>query len=304
MILITSYENPDLDGTACIFAYSELLKKQGREVEPGIFGMPHREALFVLDKLKLSVPAAKAFDKVILVDASDTFGISDKINPADVIEIIDHRKMNQVEKFPNATVQLEFVGAAATLVAERFQKAGIEPSEQSKVLLYSAIVSNTINFKNMVTTDRDRKVAEWLNPQLPGNFVQDMFVHKSKIDSVRGALEGELSNWEQYGFHLGVSQLEIVDAEEFVKKNFEEIKSALISFKKKYNLTHCFLIVIDTLKAYNIIVCFDDTLPLLEKTLNIKFENNVAKTDHILMRKEICPKLWAALAQQASAAKS
>ena len=110
-IIITSYSDPDLDGTASAIAYAELLQNQGKNTKVAFFGTPHREAQFVLKTfgIKTPVQAENIFnqeDKLILVDASDLRGISNFINPKQVIEVIDHREVNQTGEFPNAKIQI------------------------------------------------------------------------------------------------------------------------------------------------------------------------------------------------------
>ncbi len=115
-IFITGYNTLDLDGSSCAFAYAELLRKQGKDAAAGIFETLKKEAEFVFKKFKITpLEDANKLVKnsdVILVDASD-LKISSKIKPEQVIEIIDHRKLHEAHKFPNAKVQIELIGAAA-----------------------------------------------------------------------------------------------------------------------------------------------------------------------------------------------
>ena len=185
-ILVTGGEEPDIDAAACAYAYAELLRHEGKDALAVSFGRPHIEAEFVFDFLKIPGLAkgdaeVKECKEVILVDASELHVISPAIDPKKVIQIIDHRKSNDAHKFPNAKVQIELVGAAATLIAEKFFAKKQTPSREAAVLLYSAIVSNTINFKANLTTDRDRKMANWLKPLcgIPENYIHQMFEHKS-----------------------------------------------------------------------------------------------------------------------------
>jgi len=102
-ILITSYVNPDLDGTAGIIAYAEYLNKTGSKAKIGVMGSPHEEAKFVLDKFNFDYPNSiidsNNFDEIILVDCSDLNGLEGKISPEKVIKIIDHRKIHEAHKF-------------------------------------------------------------------------------------------------------------------------------------------------------------------------------------------------------------
>ena len=201
-VIVTCYTRNDLDGTACAYAYAEFLQKKGTNSVGAIFGKPHREAQFVMDsfKIKKLSDANKIINrntKIILVDASDVYGISPKINTKNVIEIIDHRKFNTVENFPNAKTQIELVGAAATLIAEKFYSEKISMSKESALFLMSAIISNTINFKGIVT-EKDKKMYMWLDRQakMPKKFVHKMFLHKSTFNKpLKQIIEDIFQTW-------------------------------------------------------------------------------------------------------------
>jgi inorganic pyrophosphatase/exopolyphosphatase len=67
------------------------------------------------------------------------------------------------ERLPDSTF-IEYVGACATLIWERFKREGLQDliSTVNANLLYTAIFSNTLNFKSLVTTERDRIASEEL----------------------------------------------------------------------------------------------------------------------------------------------
>ena len=58
-ILVTGYCDPDLDGTACMIGYSELIQKQGINASPGIIGKPHRETKFLSETIGIKLPLIK-----------------------------------------------------------------------------------------------------------------------------------------------------------------------------------------------------------------------------------------------------
>lgn len=298
MKLVTCYLRNDLDGVACVYAYSEFLKKNKIDAIGAIFGKPHREAKFVMDRFKIkNLQKADKFvnsnEGIILVDASDIRGISPKIDPSKVIELIDHRKMNEVEKFPNAKPQIEFVGAAATLIAEKFYKNKIPISKESSRLLITAIVSNTINFKASNCTERDVKMYKWLSKQVkvPKSFYHKMFVHKSKFTKpLKKIFDEDFSSIMLNGKNFGIAQLEILNADKFVKNNLNNIKKVLSQIKKEKSQDLIFLTCIDTEKGFNIFVTIDEnTENLLASTFDVKFSNGVAKRPGVIMRKEITP---------------
>ncbi|MBI3103755.1 DHH family phosphoesterase [Candidatus Daviesbacteria bacterium] len=295
-IIVTGYSNPDLDGTASAIAYAELLKKKGKNATAALFGTPHREAQFVFKTFDIDKPAQaenilNQVDKLILVDASDLRGISNLIDLKQVIEVIDHRKVNQADKFPNAKIQIELVGSCATLIAEKFFKEKIMITSSSAALLYSAIISNTVNFQADVTTDRDKKMCDWLVKQfdLPENYVHKMFVAKSVFGKpLKEVLCDDFATFEFSSKQLGVAQLEIVNTDDFVYKNKNEIQKALTKIKKEKNLDLIFLSLIDLEKIKNTFMVIDESSKkLLEQTLGVRFVNNISRQEGIMMRKTI-----------------
>ncbi len=297
-IIITAYQNPDLDGTACAFGYAEFLQKNNKNAVAAIFGTPHREAQFVLKKFNIpklndAEKIVAEVDEIIIVDASDLRGLSDKIDPQKVTEIIDHRKVNEAHKFPQAKVQIELVGSAATLIAEKFYNNQTTISEYSAALLYSAIVSNTVNFQARVTTKRDHKMANWLKTKftLPKNYTEEMFANKSQFNKpLKEIIFDDFATLELPNCRLSIAQLEIIKVDNFIKENIIEIKKILNELKKEKTLDLIFLTCIDLEKAFNKFVIIDEpSQKLLEKALKIKFNNCIAKKNGILMRKEIVP---------------
>jgi manganese-dependent inorganic pyrophosphatase len=303
-IAVTSYENPDVDGTACAYAYVELLRKKGKNAKLVIFGVPHREAQFVIKKFGIQLGRKMGVlgnsDSVILVDASDLKGISNDIDKDKVIEIIDHREVNQADLFKNAKVQIEMVGAAATLIAEEFMKDNIEPSRESACLMCSAIMSNTLNFKANVTTGRDRKAFDWLNriAKLPEGYVKEMFGYKSdfgdkRIDEI---MMDNFSSPKIGGKKFVIPQLEVIELDKLLERELGGIKNFLSRIKEKTGLDYAFLTSIDLDDGFNKFVAVDEkTKSLLERALGINFEGDVAKRDGVLLRKEIIPILKAYL---------
>jgi inorganic pyrophosphatase/exopolyphosphatase len=229
-----------------------------------------------------------------LTDASETIGLSEKINPDQVIEIIDHRRDNAKEEFKNAKAQIELVGACATLITEKFIKEKIKPSRESAILLYLAIVSNTINFKNKITTSRDKNAAKYLKQKykIDKNLIHQMFLHKSNLSdkTIEELFEEDRFVNIHAGKRFTIFQLEIAEVEKFVSQNKEEIILELEKIKVGEKAVITFLSCIDLEKAENTFVAPDkSTQKFLSKTFGVRFENQIARHKGIIMRKEIVP---------------
>lgn len=294
--LVTAKINPDLDGVASAYAYSRLLQKQQQNATEGIFGHPHVEVQYLIDRFQIDDIAYSPsghFDSFILVDASDVAGMPQVIRPEDVIEVIDHREFHRAkELFPRAKIQIEKVGAAATQIAERYQNANVSIDRNSAILLYGAIYSNTLHLKASVTTQRDQSAIEWLQKQtqIPQGLIHDMFVAKTEAASrsVENVLQ---SDWKEFILDskcIGIAQLEVLQLDDFIRDYLDQILKVLDDLKQKHHLQFAFLTAVDLKQDFNIFVTKDeDAQSLLCKILGVEFKNSVGKRVGLLLRKEL-----------------
>ena len=235
-------------------------------------------------------------ERVVLVDASELRDLDKFIKPETVIEIIDHRKVNDAAFFKNAKIQIELVGSAATLIAEKFYMNKIEISRDAATLLYGAIISNTLNFRSKNTTDRDRRMAEWLNKKFkfPQTFADDMFRAKSDVAAEKLAqrIEADFA-WFAFGIRkIGFAQLEIMDAKIVAETRKTEIFNILNTLKTKENLDDIFISLIDLGAGYNIFIAENPSMQsILANILGVMFQDDIATRPGFMMRKEITPLL-------------
>jgi inorganic pyrophosphatase/exopolyphosphatase len=143
-----------------------------------------------------------------------------------------------------------------------------------------------------VTTDRDKAMAKWLltKVKLSKTYVKEMFEYKSNLSNPLDLLISELATFTIGKKQLGVTQIEIVRADEFITQKVAEIKQKLVNSRIHRQFDYIFLTCIDVETATNTFVAIDlDTENLLSKVLGVTFENGIAKRKGILMRKEIVP---------------
>lgn len=305
MLIVTSYDSPDLDGIACSIAYSELLNKLNIKSIATYSGNLGLEVDFV-KKYSEFFPISHHvgeydFDsKFILVDTADPDAIESTIPANKVIEIFDHRQLVYIEKFINAKSHIESVGSCATLIAEEFIKNKVDPSKGSAIYLHSAIISNTINFKNSVTTVRDIDCANWLQTfsKIDNNFAYDMFKSKSNVNgqNIYSILAQDFAIKEITNKKIGISQIEMVDIDRMNSDLHDALIESLTRLKSENNLDFIFFTGIDVFKGFNIFYTVDnDSSILFSKATNIPNLFPGYKTSSIIMRKQIWPKVEAVL---------
>jgi inorganic pyrophosphatase/exopolyphosphatase len=89
--------------------------------------------------------------------------------------------------FRNIQIQNDKIGAAATIIVERFLENKIVMSYKTAKLSYLAIASNTLNFKSNNTTKRDIDAFDYLQSEFKfdSKLIHDMFIYKSQFSDIK-----------------------------------------------------------------------------------------------------------------------
>lgn len=294
MIILTSYKNPDIDGIAGMYALKELYDILGIKCNYYIFGKQQFEVDIICKKYNIQLSRTKELnidDKFILLDCNDLTNVNKKIKSENVIEVIDHHNTSpKTSELKNAKLDIQQVGAMATLIVEKFLENNIKISKNSAILLYHAIASNTINLKAPVTTNRDKKAFKYLETQYPNlinrHCINEVFQKKSDIKDIQRTVLSDLKIYED---NIIIAQLEITNIEDFVHTNLAELKKILTIISEDYKTNNVVLNIIDILKGFNVILFLEETSQIrkLIKNNHLKSFNNAIKTKHIIMRKDI-----------------
>lgn len=293
--IVTSYIKPDIDGISSMYAMVEYLRKTGYDAEYYYEGQLKKEVTIILETYNIelkNIAQINADDEVILVDTNCLEYIPKAVNENQVVEVIDHHRMTEwISKQTNIKTQIKMIGAAATLVAERFKNNNIEISKEAAILLYNGIISNTMNLKISMTTKEDIQMAEWLKSkcsEITNEKTRDIFIKKSEIlDRLREEIEVEFKDpFVTISWSMG--QLEIANVEDFLEKNEDKVREVLKTVKQENDVEYMSVNCMDIINGYTIIVAEDEnTATLIGKTINVKFEKLKAKINKLVSRKEI-----------------
>ena len=98
--------------------------------------------------------------QVILVDHNEQSQAVDGLEEADILEIIDHHRIGNLETGAPVFFRNEPVGCTATIVYTMFREQGVEIPGDIAGLLMSAILSDTLLFHSPTCTSIDRNAAE------------------------------------------------------------------------------------------------------------------------------------------------
>ena len=98
--------------------------------------------------------------KVILVDHNERSQAVDGIEEAEIIEIIDHHRLGDIETVSPITFRNQPVGCTATIINQMYEENEIEVPREIAGLLCGAIISDTLLFRSPTCTPLDERTAK------------------------------------------------------------------------------------------------------------------------------------------------
>lgn len=226
-----------------------------------------------------------------LVDVSDPKFFDPIVRDDDVVGIIDHHTGFESywrERLGDAA-NIEFVGAACTLVYERWQQAGKlqDMSSLSARLLICGILDNTLNFRAGVTTSRDIEAHDQLmkRADLPKDWPAQYFADCQR--SITADLETTLQNdtktiLDDLLLPASFGQVVIWNARELLEQR-PLIAATMGAMQRDWAVN---LVSIEEGTSY-FLADNSQTQAKLANLLGITFTDGVAKTDHLWLRKEV-----------------
>src|SRR5918998_5263176 len=180
------------------------------EITEQVMEVHYRAAIAVDDK-KVPIGVVTRTDllnpkprRVLLVDHAEIGQSVAGVEQAEVVEILDHHHIGDIETTKPVRATFDPVGSTSTLVIERLRPNGMEPSRSSAILLPCAIMSDTVILNSPTTTERDQAAVEYLGRVLaldPVALGGEMFEATSDLEGVpaeaivtRDAKEYEVSS--------------------------------------------------------------------------------------------------------------
>lgn len=242
--------------------------------------------------------------KIILVDHNEFSQSVRAIDKAEVLEVIDHHRINDFSTKRPVAFRNEIIGSTATIVATMFRENQIPIPQNLAGLLLGAILSDTLKFQSPTTTDKDRRTANILAAIADldiDDFASDMFSVGADIQgrSISELLNQDIKYFEIESCKTMVSQV-ITSSFSRLEGRQEEIQSVLDEFTRKKNLDLCLMIFTSILDNGSIVFCSGDKSDWALEAFPDKEDETHSLQEGVLSRKvQIIPRLTAAIQKYA-----
>ena len=100
--------------------------------------------------------------RIILVDHNEATQAVEGFDQAEILEIIDHHRIGNLETTGPVYFRNVPVGCTATILYQMYSEQGLTPSREIAGLLLSAILSDTLVFRSPTSTPQDEAAAKAL----------------------------------------------------------------------------------------------------------------------------------------------
>ncbi len=160
--------------------------------------------------------------RVVLVDHNEMAQSVPGLEQAEILEIIDHHRLADIQTGAPIYFRNEPVGSTATIIAGMYQERGLLPSNRLAGLIASAIVADTVMFKSPTATLRDHRMAERMariaNVSLEelGQVIFSASISDSK--SSESLLFGDFKDFHIADHDFGVSQITCIDSKHMMER--------------------------------------------------------------------------------------
>jgi len=271
------------------FAKEEVLKHK----ESGYPILDENEQIVgMMNRYHLLRPRRK---RVVLVDHNEAGQSVPGLEEAEIMAIIDHHRIADIETTNPIYLRNEPVGSTNTIIADMFRERGLIPTPKMAGLIAAAIVSDTVMFKSPTCTDRDVKAAQRMarianiSIESLGKLIFSTSISKKSTEEM---LTRDYKEFHIGGHPLAVSQVTCMDSPVILERK-EELLEKMRKIRIEKRLAMMILMITDVLLegTHILYVGSDETI---QQAFSVTPRENTAFLPHVMSRKkQVIPMLSA-----------
>lgn len=234
--------------------------------------------------------------QLILVDHNERTQAVDGLDEAEILEIIDHHRLADIQTKNPITVRNEPVGSTTTIVAGMYQDKGLMPTAKMAGLMAAAIVSDTVMFKSPTCTQRDIDVANRM-ARIANISLQALgqVIFSASGGGAKSAEEIFRTDYKEFhiaGHNLAVSQVTCMDSDQLLQRKGEFLQ-LMSSLQKKQGFDMVILMITDVLLEGTQLLFVGDR-DSIRQAFNVEDAEDVVFLPKVMSRKkQVIPMLSA-----------
>ena len=225
--------------------------------------------------------------KVVLVDHNEASQSVHGLEAAEILEIIDHHRLADIQTTNPIYVRNEPVGSTNTIIAGMFQDLGLMPSEKMAGMMAAAILSDTVMFKSPTCTPRDIRTAERM--ARIANITLEELGREIFSADLEGKTPKELLGMDYKELLIGdnalaVAQITCVDSSDMLRRK-EEFLPLMKTMAKEKNLSMMLLMITDVLLEGTVLLYVGDE-DIIRQAVNAHPKDGAVFLPRVMSRKK------------------
>lgn len=209
--------------------------------------------------------------RLILVDHNEKTQAVDGVEEADILEVIDHHRVGDIQTVNPIFMRCEPVGSTCTVVAGLYDEAGLVPSLPVAGAMMAAVLSDTLVLRSPTTTNRDRDVVRRLGRMVgvdPIEFGLEMFREAAARQGVEPArlISEDLKEFSLKKGVVAISQVQTLDAS-VLRQRRAEILKEMEQLRRARGYLLFLVMITDIWKEGTYLFAVGEELPLVEEAL-------------------------------------
>ena len=294
-LLVFGHKSPDTDTIASSIAMAFLQTKLGKQAIPCRLGNISKETEYALNHFNIGTPqlisGVTENGTVIRVDHNEPGQSVDGLKDANIYMVVDHHRIKGFETADPLFYYAEPVGCTCTILYKLFKQNNVTIPVDVAGLMLSAIISDTLLFKSPTCTKLDVITAEELAK-----------ISKTDINSYGLAMlkagtdltpfsDEELVNIDAKQATLGdnvkakIAQVNTADIADVMQRK-AGIEKVLNAEVEKLGLDLNLLLITDIINSNSQVIALGSRADLVEKSYNVKLEDNTALLRGVVSRKK------------------
>ncbi len=188
--------------------------------------------------------------QVVLVDHNEAAQSVPGLEQVEILEIIDHHRLADIQTGQPIRMRNEPVGSTNTILTAMYQENGVVPSPKIAGLMAGAILSDTVMFKSPTCTKRDIAMAQRLaniaNVSLE-ELGKSLFSFDGGDKTVEELFRTDYKQFHISGQNLAVSQITCADSSQLLARK-EDFLTYMQKLRKQNDFDLVILMITDVLR--------------------------------------------------------
>ena len=197
--------------------------------------------------------------RIILVDHNEATQAVEGFDQAEILEIIDHHRIGNLETDGPVYFRNQPVGCTATIITQMYDENGVEIEPKIAGLLLAAILSDTLVFRSPTCTPVDVACAKRL-AKIAGVDIDEFALEMFEAgENLAGKTAEEVFLQDFKVFMCGDVRFGVAQGSYMTRKNLKAAQQLLQPYleeaRNKQNVEDLYMLLTDVPKEESVVIC-------------------------------------------------